>query len=1129
MEFKNFNAIEVPLDGSNLIEASAGTGKTYSIAILLLRLLLDKQIPIKEILMVTFTKAAVAELEERIRLFVRQAHRVCNGEEITDNTIRKLVENAIHSKGAGPVAALLHEAVLYLDETSVLTIHSFCQQTLNEFAFETKQLFGADLIQDIDSVLTDEINKFWRSNVTTIPLELLQTLAANGLSRKGIFSAVKEHLGGKRYMGYEATKDYNFSKEHHEELIASLNELKIKEAELRRCLLVHFEENKESIRVDCLTNRYAKKSVLHLVDSADKFLQTISSNRKSNYILQLFQPLLDKIDECDAVLDERNEIGNDIIRKLYCLAINEAAAGIYAHKSLNNQMSYDDLIVNLHTALVQRVNSKLVERLQAKYKAVFIDEFQDTDRMQYDIFHTAFGSNTILFYIGDPKQSIYAWRKADIFTYFNAKAAVGNLYSMNQNFRSSANYIDAMNEFFLPTDGFDTFHYEGADTSIDYIKVDSPSNNTKGNFFSGDQIDKAISIRTFANKPDICEAAAAQVLDLLTNKTFFIKNQSGQRNINPGDIGILVRSKSEGSDIKTLLSRHGVPAVTITGSRVLQSREAKYVLYLLEAMSDISISSINKAIMTPFTGFCDEDIVRMDSEGAIELFRKYKASWEKDGIYTALNYFVTDYQVKRNLLNPDVENGERAITNLYQLIELLHKTQTSKKLSATELVSWVNRCINGMETEGDEYEQRIENDEEAVKIVTIHASKGLEYNIVLAPFLSLETESKHTNCSFRDPETGDYVSGEKTQLSPEQAAENTKQLEQENRRLIYVAITRAVYKCYIFNNSRKSKSSLSFFITALHTAPSQNIEFNGHGPDVQGLRYINTAPVIPDQANHKVQFKMLQRNWRKISYSFLSSEHKTSFKSNSNTHQDEYENFIFSSLKKGVKTGNMLHYIFENISFSDQSRWQYTINNAIGRFSPDQADIYSPMLKKMLNHIFNTVVRFGADSFQLSQLDMKSCINEFEFDFSVSPFTVAKLKTFGDETDHIDVSDWKELEGVMNGKIDLFFEHNGKYYILDWKSNYLGDSLKDYSVDSLALAMNENNYHLQYLIYTLAIKKYLEIRLPGFDYETQFGGVIYLFVRGVRDYSNEGVFLRKPTLQSIDALAELLSQNERSC
>ena len=192
--FKDFNASSVPLAGSNLIEASAGTGKTYSIAILTLRLILENEIPIKEILMVTFTKAAVAELEERIRLFIRQAYKASRRDGIADGTIRALVERAMAASGEEKVRTLLHEAVLFLDETSVLTIHSFCQQTLNEFAFETGQLFGAELVQDTAVMLQEEMNKFWRKHVTGIPVDMLRHLQQSGLSRASISAVVREHL-----------------------------------------------------------------------------------------------------------------------------------------------------------------------------------------------------------------------------------------------------------------------------------------------------------------------------------------------------------------------------------------------------------------------------------------------------------------------------------------------------------------------------------------------------------------------------------------------------------------------------------------------------------------------------------------------------------------------------------------------------------------------------------------------------------------------------------------------------------------------------------------------------------------------------------------------------------------------
>jgi exodeoxyribonuclease V beta subunit len=1124
--FEDFNASTVPLKGSNLIEASAGTGKTYSIAILTLRLILEDEIPVKEILMVTFTKAAVAELEERIRLFIRQAYKVSRGENIADGTIRQLVERAVAVSGTEKVRALLHEAVLFLDETSVLTIHSFCQQTLNEFAFETGQLFGAELVQDTSALLQEEMNKFWRRHVTVIPVDLLRHLQQSGLSRDSISGVVKEHLTGKRYFSYSAEADYSCCEEEHLKLLEELKIIEEEEAVLRQALLDHVVADLDEITRRGNANTYSRKGLVPLLNDPATFLRLLWGKKDTAaYVRKVYGDLVERLETCDeAVLAHRDKV-REVICKLNCLAINEASKGIDAHKLAYNQMSYDDLIQNLHMALVKRDNPTLVACMQAKYKAVFIDEFQDTDRMQYEIFQKVYGQNTILFYIGDPKQSIYAWRKADIFTYFKAQEQVGHLYEMNNNYRSSEPYIEAMNLFFKPNEDFDTFHFEQAESAIEYIHVDSPVPNSKGNLLYGDHVEVPISVRKFANNDDLYTAVIGQVVDLLSSGAYLIDKGKGQVAVRPADIGILVRKKSQGQDIKRRLSKYGIPAVTIGDAKVLESDESRCLLYVLQAMTDISLASINKALLSPFTGFTDATIRDMDEVPAIELFRKYKVTWEKDGIYAAMNTFVADYGVKQVLLVRNTESGERVITNLFQLIELLHKVQSTKKLSPLELVGWLKRGIEGQENPGDEFEQRIESDEESVKIVTIHASKGLEYNIVLAPCLDLVPSNKHNHCSYRDMDSGEYVSLETKRLTPEQSKEHERQLEQENRRLVYVAITRAVYKCYLFKNNYFGKSSLSTFLNALHHAPSQVIRFLDEAPVVaEGYRYEAAGVPVPVLRKNPVHFKLSQPNWRKMSYSMLKRRHEVSIKKRADVQEDKYENFIFSQLSKGAKTGNLLHDIFENIAFNHAGRWDHAIRNAVQRFAPLNAERYTPMLKVMLDQVLNATIDTGAGAFRLSDVDTENSTQELEFDFKVSPFQVIELNRFATDEVHIQVNDFREMEGVMNGKIDLFFEHQGRYYVLDWKSNYLGDALEDYSTESLNAAMNENNYHLQYLLYTLATKKYLESRLPDFDYDTQFGGVIYLFVRGLRKDLTHGVFTSRPGRELIEKLDRLFSK-----
>lgn len=1120
--FKNFEASTVPLTGSNLIEASAGTGKTYSIAILVLRLIIEKKFTIKEILMVTFTKAAVAELEERIRLFIRTAYQHCNNEIIEDATIINIVNIAIEKEDREQVAQLLRDAVIYLDETAVLTIHSFCQQTLSEFAFETNQLFGAELLLDTSAILETEVNKFWRKHATSIPLELLMPLA-DRLNRQDIKNIVKQHLDGKKYQEYDALKEYKLSPYFYKEVITEIEELIAKYAALQAALIQYIVDNNNAFKITCTANTHAKKGLLSLLDEPQNFLDAVVKKRGSDYIVKLFGEVLERIDEA---AQAKNEIENCIqkcLNIIYYAAINEVGSGVKNYKMQNNQVSFDDLITNLHAALVKTDNPKLVHALQQKYKAVFIDEFQDTDRLQYEIFKKAFSTNTILFYIGDPKQSIYAWRKADISTYFKAYDDAANIYGMNENYRSSEAYIKAMNAFFQPVKNFDTFHYSSGAQSIIYIPVNSPKENTKGvlKFDGADAI--PISINIQPNKEAIAEAVTATVIELLSDKNYLIFKNNDSRNIRPSDIGILVRSNKEGNQIKTRLSQYSIPAVTIGDAKVLESEEANEVLYILEAMMDISRSNINRALLSSFTGYSAQEILLLNDEITIELFKKYKTNWDTDGVYNAMMNFITDFGVQQILLDGNVKNGERIITNLYQLVELLHKIQTNKQLSSLELIDWLKRAIESNDAQGDEYEQRIENDEECVKIVTIHKSKGLEYNIVIAPYLDFGERKKEDFCTMRN-EQGEYINFKKSQASETHLELYKQQNEQENRRLLYVAITRTVYKCFIIKNDSKEakNSTLSFFINALKDADTLLIE-NTHLPEIpENYYYKIQKQKKAAGTNEAVNFSLQQQNWQRTSYTRLAADMEKTSKPGTGKHANEYDEFIFSKMSKGNTTGNMLHYIFENIHFTNNDKWAFVIKGAIKKFAPSNKTIYEPMLQEMVSHVLEANIQIAGSLFNLAQVAYDKRIHEFEFDFPLTIFQPAALQALSSENLLIKVKERYELEGSMNGKIDMLFECDGKYFVLDWKSTFLGDNLQQYAPAALNEAMNENNYHLQYLIYTLATKKYLESRLPDFDYETDFGGVLYLFIRGMRKGSDSGIFNYKPSLELINSLENIL-------
>lgn len=1127
MSNQSFDSRTVLLQGTNLIEASAGTGKTYSIAILVLRLIVCEKLSIKDILMVTFTKAAVAELEERVRAFVRKAHRAALHQDIDDSLIRDIVQQQIKAETETAVLERLQQAVLLLDETSVMTIHGFCQQTLTEFAFETGQVFGAETLQDPRALVEDQVNRFWRKEVTTLPEPLLEALIDGGLSRALLINVVNQHLGGKRYLAYQETEQYDCNGDQHAKWMQELSDLRQKEQEFKDSVVNYVSKNRDKLLQASNTDQHARKSFSPLIDSPELWIELLQKKDKDTkrpgYLDRLFPEVLKLCSDCDNANDDLRKVQARILSHLYCMAISRVTRGVEEVKDRQNLIAFDDMIAKLHAALKRRPNPRLVEALRSRYKAVFIDEFQDTDRHQYEIFETAFGADTIVFYIGDPKQSIYAWRKADLQTYFKARNGVASVYEMNINYRSSGPYIDAMNEFFAVND---PFHFGTAADGIRYIDVEAPASSYKGTLMHNGVADHPISITEQPNKNAVHEALVADVIALLSPGKYQVADKE-PRPIRPSDIGILVRAHHEAHDIKSLLARLGIPAVTIGEAKVLDAPEALMVWHFLVAMEEPSRGNINRALISPLTGFDSDTVLRLKEDIVTDLFRGFQKTWEESGVYTAMMNLVAAFNIRAQLLSGNSEAGERSITNLFQLIELIHKVQVRQGFSTLELIAWLKRGIDGMVNEGDEYEQRVESDEDSIKIVTIHKSKGLEYNIVLTPSLDQASNGeKSDTASFRDPGTNEYVSIERVNLLPEHELLMEEQGTQEKRRMLYVALTRAVYKCFIYKNTASntvSNSTLNHFIAGRDFTSSNLI----HRKDAESIperyHYRSDATRLPSPLR-AAAFQLEQINWRRVSYSSLAAKHEFRIRPSLGGANENYDRFMFYQLAKGAHTGNMLHFIFEQVQFSSINNWEYIISKAITQFAPAKRDAYAPLLYQMLETILQVPIRLGDTEFSLSQLNDDSRVHEFEFDFTIDHLEADRLNQLSNDSLSVAVKDQQQLEGLMNGLIDLLFEYNNKFYILDWKSNFLGDRAENYNEASLAEAMNENNYHLQYLLYTVAAKKYLVSRLgKDFNFETQFGGVIYLFVRGIRPGQTTGIFTTKPSVSFIDSLEAVLS------
>ena len=1022
MSAMSFSSLKADLNNVNLIEASAGTGKTYSIAILVLRLLLEEQIPIEKILLVTFTEDAAGELKSRCARFIRSGLHILEGREgEMDDNIKEIVCKGDKEE----YKARLRQALLDIDKAKISTIHSFCQQTLSEFAFETGQSFGMEVWTNTDSIIDQELSDYWRNNITIKEPDYLvkSKLTDFDLYRK----AVKLALSGKEFV-------------------------------------------------------------------------TVGSFHQ----------------------DLEKELKN---------VIPEIISGVKKRIEARNILTFDNMILSLYE---KRKDADLKKYIREKYDAVFVDEFQDTDAYQYGIFYSFFQEegNKIIFYIGDPKQSIYSFRNADLAVYRKAKQEVaasgGRVLSMNVNFRSTQELIEKCNEFFAEANGFHPF---GTTSGIDYKSVSAhEKNDSKGLEIGGEPI-----------KPfRISEHDNDEVYDQLTGYVKYLLCTNGLtlngKPVKPQDIAIILRTNKQCRTIKSYLSKAGVPAVVIDDTNIFTTQEAKSYLYLLRALLETTESNINTFLMEPLCGLTAEELSKLNLEELLSIFKKCRVLWGEKGLPAVIEEIKYAVGIQSKWEH-DAARGHRILSNLQQLTDLLQKQSTNMRLTPDDAYRFLKSQIKaGKPDEADqdtlsEYSVRIESDEEAVQILTIHKSKGLEFPLVLLADLELTTSPQwqHQYYSFKKDEQNCFVKYHTQKPKPNDSYQKILQLfkmqsEEENRRLIYVAVTRAMYHVYIFmkqaqagtiqayNNALGAKRSKSEFIDDPQQY-SSNLSFKQ-----QAVANALQLPAYPN-----ISFP--DKNYHKLSYSFISGAHGSPVISEAvNYDEDTYEHFIFKTLPKGNQTGNLLHQIFEFIDFTSTDRREEIIRRALLRHMPGkiQDEPFVENINQLVKNVLDVSLPGG---FKLSAVERAKRINEFEFNFPVrKEIKLSDLENVVEDEQRIVTTGRSEVKGMMNGFVDLFFEHNGKYYILDWKSNHLGDTADCYNEDGLLQAMNANNYHLQYLIYTVAVHKYLTAVLPDYKYAAHFGGVYYLFLRGMHHSGSGGVYHIKPSEEEMNKVADILSR-----
>ncbi|MDX1718697.1 MAG: UvrD-helicase domain-containing protein [Salegentibacter mishustinae] len=1100
---ENFNPLDksaVKLEGSNLVEASAGTGKTYSIGLLVLRLLLEKDLKISQVLMVTFTNHAVAELAARIRKFLLLGIKSVEGEEV-EKPIEQLIATYPDKE---LVMIKLKEALSQLDEASIQTIHSFCQEALLNNALDSGQPFGLELQADVLEIANEAVKRFWRRNISGLPKSILQEVKEINLGN--FHSVIRESLGGKTYALVDEEDPII------EDFVCQFETFKKDYIKRRNSILECLQEFEEAKFGKVAFKN--KEKLIQLANDFSGYCNLIVSEKPQYYV-----KVCDHFFAQDKKrLLEINEQKEPLAHYFIAQCIKEVNNDVQQYLQQNNLITYDELILRMHDEVVVQKNIGFQQKLREKYEAVFIDEFQDTDKLQYEIYNELFSENKIIFYIGDPKQSIYGWRKADLNTYFAARKDVNRKFQMNRNFRSSQSYIDDINNFFLgPPNPFET--EADGENHINYIAVEANDGSSNGLFKNNDQ---PSALQTFSfNNQDEIKDNVIHLVNLLLN-SYQAKWNEDQK-VKASNIAILVRFNSQARDLKQKLTAAGIPSVTIDDSKVFEdSPEAKYLLYILGAILTTTESNINKALLNNIGGYISSEINQLDNDILVDSFREYREIWTKSGVFAAIKKFMDQFSVAERLMR---KNDLRALTNFNQVLEILQEAEFRKELKPTGVYDFLNKRISEGSLDTDEYQQRVESDENAVKLLTIHTAKGLEFPIVITPFLDLNAEETHDYCSFRDEE-GIYKFYPKKKGDSSMANAFENQLKQENRRLIYVALTRAKYHGFIFNNNSKhfQNSSLKDFVNKWQNSSSL-------------INLKEEVKVKPEGINlgenfgkaSKANFKLADHLTGNLSFSGISA-HGAYIPKENNGDPTGYDQFIFKDMPRGTVIGDMLHLLFENIDFTgSEEHHREELEKLLDRFYPHKKEEYREGLLSMINHVLKADIEVKGQKIPLREIANSRKKNEMEFDLRTQNVDLVGLNAFdggegielGCNTQH------PAKSGLLTGFIDLLFKYEDKFYILDWKSNYLGDDLSYYDgEDKMKAAMNEGNYHLQYLIYSVAVKNYLEQRIPDFDYEKHFGGVIYIFLRGTREEKQTGIYTNRPTLDQVEKLESLFYKNE---
>jgi exodeoxyribonuclease V beta subunit len=1217
-----------PLEGRALIESSAGTGKTYAIAERYVRLLLERKLRVEQMLVVTFTHAAVAELTDRIRKKIKGKLSEC----------RNAPGNAPEEEAGLDRESdrrLLEDALRTFDLASIQTIHGFCQRALQDNAFESASLFDTEVVPDDGEIVRRAVNDFF------LGLAFREEPGWDPLLRRRVFDQIgkpEDALSlvgkclGNPFLNIEPEEtgespvetdptDYAVSRKEFFEAFSNARDAvtapggkdKIVTFLLDGSLsgTTHNPKHLPRHADDLFTWIMGGPSLpapekLHLF-CHDRFKVTKAAGKKG--LRAPAHPAFERFTEL-RVAGERLEpilerLASAWVVRLRTEMLRKVRAAIRGLKGRKNVRSYDDLLLDLHEALfgppeeghrkLTAHGERLARALKSRYKAVLIDEFQDTDPVQYEIFTGIFSDveEDTLLLVGDPKQSIYRFRNADVFAYRQARAEVPEErhFRLGRNFRAVPSLVRAVNAVFEGARDpfvFDWIPFEPVEADrpekdgLGGAAADGSSSLVFWHVKGKDLPEKGKDISKGVVTEQVLNSMAGEIVRLLNGGSSGKVTLGDKGNpLLPRDVAVLVRTNREARQVRDSLVDRGVQCVLYCSESVFDTPEAETVRTFLAGVANPADErKVRASLATDLFGLSGvdlDDLVGKEDAWAerIRDFIRYRETWEEKGIAAMCRGVFSSGGVRSRLLSSP--GGERALTNLLHLAELLQEFEAGGG-GVGRTVAWLDARKAEAKKEGatapDEHQLRLETDASAVKVVTVHKCKGLQYPVVFLPFAwnaarkewRERIEKKEGIFYHEDAPPPravrriDDIPAEKRELADREELA-------ESARLFYVALTRAVARCYVVWGGVKDaeRTGAAWVLHGKRIGKSGAADFQGdfknigdeaivadlkaladstqEGTSGEPAIRVEPLPLIPkdryvpgtpqEAADLKIRAfppgRKIALRFGETSFTALSKRatdpgaavdpeapDRDPDRPGGGTFVVAPDPRSIHAFPAGAKAGIFFHELLEEVDFAAT---EGAIFAATRKLLPLHGlDVgWAGIVARQVSSILSLPLKGHGDPFTLSSVYRADRLSEVSF-----AFPVRKFDDRGAAPESFEGISFSREEGILKGAIDLVCRVGERFHLLDWKSNRLGPDADHYSVERIGEEMSTRRYRLQADIYAVALHLYLKKRLPGYAFDRHFGGTFYLFFRGIDRArgTGSGVWFDRPDEGRVERISK---------